>query len=85
MVSKITWVPSKLEDVKPGWNELVVKTVQFGLQKMVMEKDVPIKMRDGVTLYCNVFRPIKPGRFPVVMSADVYGKDGDGRQTHERF
>ncbi len=85
MVSTLTWVPSRLDEVKPGLNELVVKSMQFGLQKMIMEKDVPIKVRDGATLYCNVFRPVKPGRFPVVMSADVYGKDGDGRETHDRF
>ncbi|MFM9966935.1 MAG: CocE/NonD family hydrolase [Burkholderiales bacterium] len=85
MVAKITWEPSKLADVKPGCNELVVKTIQFGLQKMIMEKDVPIKVRDGTLLYCNVFRPMKSGRYAVVMSADVYGKDGDGRETHEKF
>jgi predicted acyl esterase len=85
MVGAITWIPSKLEDVQPGRNDLVVKTVQFGLQKMIMEKDVPIRVRDGATLYCNVFRPVKPGKYAVVMSADVYGKDGDGRVTHDRF
>lgn len=47
MVGTITWVASKLEDVKPGRNELAVKSMQFGLQKMIMEKDVPIKVRDG--------------------------------------
>jgi predicted acyl esterase len=62
-------------DVHPGYNEISFKTVDFGHQKMVMEKDVPVKMRDGITLYCNVFRPLKPGKYPVVMSACVYGKD----------
>lgn len=67
--------PSNPAETKPGLNQIVVKTVHYGLQTMLMQKDVPLKMRDGVTLYLNVFRPDKPGRFPVVMSADIYGKD----------
>ena len=67
--------PTHPDETKPGLNKIVVRTVHYGLQKMLMEKDVPVKMRDGVTLYLNVFRPDKPGKFPVVMSADVYGKD----------
>ncbi|HEY6458686.1 MAG TPA: CocE/NonD family hydrolase [Polyangiaceae bacterium] len=39
------------------------------------DRDVPVRMRDGVTLRANVFRPTGPGRFPVVMSAHPYGKD----------
>lgn len=42
---------------------------------MIIEKDVPIPMSDGGTLYCNVFRPEAPGPHPVVMSFGVYGKD----------
>lgn len=62
-------------EVKPGENKILVATVHYGFQNMIMVKDVPIKMRDGVTLYVNVFRPDKQGKFPVVMSADIYGKD----------
>ena len=32
-------------------------------------------VRDGTVLYVNVFRPPEDGRFPVVVSFDVYGKD----------
>ena len=63
------------DEVKAGYNEISFKTVDFGHQKMIMEKDVPVKMRDGITLYVNIFRPMKPGKYPVVMSACVYGKD----------
>ena len=62
-------------EIQSGYNEISFKTVDFGNHKMIMEKDVPVKMRDGVTLYVNVFRPLKAGKFPVVMSACVYGKD----------
>jgi predicted acyl esterase len=43
---------------------------------MIVEKDVYIKMRDGVKLAVNVFRPDKPGKFPVIMGfLGPYGKD----------
>lgn len=43
--------------------------------QMLFEKNVPVTMSDGITLRANVFRPDKPGRFPVVMSHGIYGKD----------
>ena len=67
--------PTHPNDVQPGVNKIVVATVHYGHQEMIMEKDVPVPMRDGITLYVNVFRPDKLGTFPVVMSADAYGKD----------
>ncbi|MFB7121577.1 CocE/NonD family hydrolase [Bacillus tropicus] len=68
--------PTHPDDAESGLNKIVIATVHYGNQEMIMEKDVPIKMRDGITLYVNVFRPDKPGRFPVVMSMDPYNKDG---------
>jgi predicted acyl esterase len=41
----------------------------------VFEKDVAVAMSDGLSLRVNIFRPAKEGRFPVVMSHGVYGKD----------
>lgn len=67
--------PTDFYSVKSGFNKIVVKTIHYGYQEMILEKDIPVKMRDGVTLYVNVFRPNKSGKFPVVMSADAYGKD----------
>lgn len=40
-----------------------------------VDSDVPVKMRDGVTLRVNVYRPIGHERVPVIMSAHPYGKD----------
>ena len=31
---------------------------------ILIEKDVAIPLLDGHTLYCNVFRPNRPGRRP---------------------
>lgn len=41
----------------------------------IFERDVEIRMRDGVILRANVFRPMDQGRFPVIMCAHPYGKD----------
>ncbi|WP_339315913.1 CocE/NonD family hydrolase [Paenibacillus sp. FSL R10-2734] len=68
--------PTHPNDTKPGLNNIVMTTAHYGNQEVIMEKDVPLKMRDGVTVYVNVFRPNKPGKFPVVMSMDPYNKDG---------
>jgi predicted acyl esterase len=40
---------------------------------MIVEKNAPVLMSDGVTLRVNVFRPDHPA--PVVMSMTPYGKD----------
>jgi predicted acyl esterase len=37
--------------------------------------DVPVRMRDGVILRVNIFRPRTTARVPVIMSAHPYGKD----------
>src|SRR5262249_2970116 len=42
---------------------------------MALERDAPIRMRDGVTLRANIFRPVGDGPFPVILSATLYGKD----------
>ncbi|MFC1860891.1 CocE/NonD family hydrolase [Chloroflexota bacterium] len=77
--------PTSPNETKPGLNKIVVKTVHYGLKEMIMEKDVPVTMRDGVILYVNVFRPDKPGKFPVVMSADIYGKDKVASETYDHI
>ena len=41
---------------------------------MIIERDLPIKMDDGVTLRVNVYRPDTKKRVPVVMAGGPYGK-----------
>ena len=40
-----------------------------------IDRDVMVAMPDGVKLGLNVYRPDKPGKFPVVLSLTPYGKD----------
>ncbi|MGD0235439.1 MAG: CocE/NonD family hydrolase [Syntrophorhabdales bacterium] len=42
---------------------------------LTIERDVMVTMQDGVKLACNVYRPDKPGRFPVIVAMTPYGKD----------
>ena len=42
---------------------------------VVFDHDVPVVVRDGTVLRANVFRPEAPGRYPVLLSAQPYGKD----------
>ncbi len=42
---------------------------------VMVQKDVPAKMRDGTTLMSNVYRPADGGPFPVLLTRMPYGKD----------
>src|SRR6266404_4022740 len=39
------------------------------------ERNVSVKMRDGVTLHADIFRPQAEGKFPVLLQRTPYNKD----------
>ena len=41
---------------------------------VVLEKDVAVSLRDGVTIYVDVFRPARTERVPVIVAWSPYGK-----------
>ncbi|HYK48362.1 MAG TPA: CocE/NonD family hydrolase, partial [Terriglobales bacterium] len=41
---------------------------------IVVQHDVPMKTRDGVTLYADIYRPNSPGKFPVILMRTPYDK-----------
>ena len=45
-----------------------------GAADMVIERDVPVPVDDGVVLRADVFRPPGPGRHPVLLSYGPYAK-----------
>ncbi len=51
---------------------------------IIFERDVAVKMRDGVTLYCNIFRPAGDEKVPAVITWAPYGK-GCGYLSLDRF
>ena len=42
---------------------------------ILIENRVPARMRDGVTLYADVYRPAGAGRFPVIVSRTPYSTE----------
>src|SRR5579859_6605685 len=51
--------------------------MQIG-QQITVDFDVPVQMRDGVTLRANVYRPMGEGKWPVLLTRLPYGKDFPG-------
>lgn len=45
-----------------------------GVFNLRAEYNVPVRMRDGVRLSADVYRPDRKGRFPVLLSRTYYGK-----------
>ena len=53
----------------------------------IVERNVTMKTRDGVTLKADIYRPAGDGPFPVLLTRTPYNKDGMspiGRQGAER-
>jgi len=44
--------------------------------QVIIQRNVPATMRDGVVLYADVYRPDAPGKFPVILERTPYNKDG---------
>lgn len=43
--------------------------------QMISEFDVPVKMRDGIVLRANIYRPNREGKWPVLLHRHPYNKD----------
>ncbi|MES0179060.1 CocE/NonD family hydrolase [Mesorhizobium sp. M0025] len=56
---------------QPSWAEPVAS----GVPGMLFDHDVPVTMTDGLQLRVNIYRPEKPGHYPVLMLMGPYGKD----------
>jgi len=41
---------------------------------MIVQRDLPVRVDDGTVLRADLFRPARPGPFPVIMSLGPYGK-----------
>ncbi|MGB0005527.1 MAG: CocE/NonD family hydrolase [Candidatus Sulfotelmatobacter sp.] len=44
---------------------------------IIIQHDVPMKTRDGVTLYADIYRPRSPDKFPVILMRTPYDKSVD--------
>lgn len=46
---------------------------------ILLERDVPVKLRDGVTIYTDVFRPVDGKPCPAILAWSPYGKQIGGQ------
>lgn len=44
------------------------------VDKMIIDRDVPITMDDGLVLRADVYRPREDGPHPIIMTLGPYGK-----------
>ena len=49
-------------------------------EKIRIVSNIPVPMRDGVKLYADLYRPVRDGKFPVLIIRTPYGKQRDGIQ-----
>jgi uncharacterized protein len=46
---------------------------------IICEQDVPVKLRDGITIYTDIYRPVGQTNLPAIISWSTFGKrPGDG-------
>jgi hypothetical protein len=57
--------------MKKDWRELISQP-RYGIKT---EKDVMVKVRDGVRLAVNIYRPNARGKFPALFAMGGYGKE----------
>ena len=50
---------------------------------ILMERDVPVKLRDGVTIYTDVFRPVSGEAYPAILAWSPYGKEVGGQMLDD--
>lgn len=50
---------------------------------ILLERDVPIQLRDGVTIYADVFRPVGNDVCPAILAWSPYGKEIGGQMLDD--
>jgi putative CocE/NonD family hydrolase len=50
-------------------------TVRAQSETVIVERDVPAKMRDGVTLKADIYRPRADGKYPILLQRTPYDKN----------
>jgi len=64
-----------LADQLEHWNEAQLSQPQY---PVIMRNLVPVKMRDGVELSADIYRPDAPGTFPTLLWRSPYSNNGAG-------
>ena len=72
----------------PGTSILKAGTVRFdGAMPLptdiLLERDKAVKLRDGTTIYADVFRPVDQGKHPAILCISPYGKEVGGQSLDD--
>jgi putative CocE/NonD family hydrolase len=52
-------------------------SIAVDLPTLIVERGVPVKMRDGTILRADIYRPNAPGKFPILLTRTPYDKNND--------
>ena len=66
-----------LDRIPPYWDRRYAKNLDKLSKpkyKVVLDESVPVKMRDGVTIYADIYRPAGLDKAPALLSWAAYGK-----------
>lgn len=50
---------------------------------ILLERDVPVTLRDGTVIYTDVFRPVADSKYPAIMAWSPYGKEIGGQMLDD--
>jgi len=53
------------------------------LYRVTIQQNVSVKMRDGVSLVADIYRPVSDEKFPVLLQRTPYNRAGDARMANE--
>jgi uncharacterized protein len=53
------------------------------LYRVAIEQNVSVKMRDGVSLRADIYRPVSEEKFPVILERTPYNRTGEARMANE--
>jgi predicted acyl esterase len=71
--TEFQWLPGEDPIEEGGWPGLRIGLVEQ-IGDVIVERDVPVTMRDGITIYADVFRPAGLDNLPVLLTWSPYGK-----------
>ncbi|MGI8672210.1 MAG: CocE/NonD family hydrolase [Luteitalea sp.] len=59
--------------------------LQADAERILIDHHRALPMRDGVTLYADIYRPARAGRFPVIVARTPYGVQREAVGVHDRL
>lgn len=65
----------RTETLPKGWNGFRSRALS---EDLIVHHDVGIRVRDGCTLYCDIYRPVTEQKVPAIVAWSPFGKKHNG-------